>query len=381
MIAGVAGRAEGGVAGVVHNLTKELFRLGHVVKPMFFEDILPKTRWPSRFGTVEFAAKVAEYARQVKDDYDIINIHAPFGFWYGFQRRLFGSRSWPPYVMTMHGLEERRNYAMLREAQRGRADFFRLRNRMWQHFYHMRTFRWSFYTADQSIVLNREALVFLQLLYGLPPDRVSFIPNGVESQFFRLRLPPKSPDIRLLFVGTWIDHKGIYYLREAFEKIVALFPGTRLTIAGCVEPEESVKRHFSLASQRYLSIRSFVSRSEMPDLYAEHDVFVLPSLMEGMPLVLIEAMASSMAIVTTESSGMTDLVEHGYNGLLTIPGNTSSLVDAIARLCRDSQFRIQLGFFANEKAKRFTWSHSAVLHEAVFRRAVSASSNEKTLVS
>ena len=69
--------------------------------------------------------------------------------------------------MTMHGLEERRTYAMGREAKKGRAEFFRWRNRVWQHFYYMRIYRWSFETADQSIVLNREALLFLQLRYNL----------------------------------------------------------------------------------------------------------------------------------------------------------------------------------------------------------------------
>ena len=112
MIAGVAGKAEAGGAGVVYNVTKELRNLGHTVKIMFFEDVLPKQRWPARFRTVEFARAVAKYAGQVKSEYDIINIYAPFGFSYGFARRRRGTAAGPPYVLTMHGIEERRNYAM-----------------------------------------------------------------------------------------------------------------------------------------------------------------------------------------------------------------------------------------------------------------------------
>jgi glycogen synthase len=78
----------------------------------------------------------------------------------------------------------------------------------------------------------------------------------------------------------------------------------------------------------------------MPELYAQHDIFVLPSFVEGMPLVLLEAMASGLAVVTTESSGMTDLVEDDHDGLLTISGDSDSL------------------------------TASALRHEAVFRRAM-----------
>ncbi len=370
MISGVPGNAEAGVAGVVNNLTKELRDLGHSVKPLFFEDLLPQQKWPNRFRTVEFARAIAHYVREARAQYDVINIHAPFGFWYGAQRRLRGSQAGPPYVMTMHGLEERRNYAMKTEAKKGRADYFRWKNRVWQRVYHMPTYRWSFVTADQCIVLNREASLFLQMKYNLPPDRVWFIPNGVGPEFFHVRSYSGEIATKLLFVGTWIDHKGIYYLAKAFEKVLRVIPETRLTIAGCLEPEEKVRRCFAPAAQTALEVRPFVARGEVSSLYAEHEIFVLPSLMEGMPLVLLEAMASGMAVVTTESSGMTDLVEDSHDGLFVIPGDTESLSAAIVRLCRDPELRLRLGSAAQEKMKRYTWTRSARRHEMVFNRAL-----------
>lgn len=370
MIAGVAGKAEAGAAGVVFNIAKELRNLGHTVKPVFFEDLLAKPRWPARFRTVEFARAVAKYARKVKNDYDIINIYAPFGFLYGFARRMRGSQPGPPYVMTMHGIEERRNYAMGEEAKKGRADYFRWRNRVWQNSYHMRTYRWSIKTADQCIVTNREALLILQLGYKLPPDRVWFSANGVGEEYFHRRLFSNSPALKLLFVGTWIDHKGIYSLAEAFEQLLALFPAVQLTIAGCADSRETVLRYLPAATRNSIRVEPFVARSAMPGLYAEHDIFVLPSLVEGMPLVLLEAMASGLAVVTTESSGMTDLVEDGLDGLLTIPGDAHSLAAALGRLCRDARLRYDLGAAAHEKMKRFTWRRGALRHEAVFLRAL-----------
>jgi len=370
MVSGVPGKAEAGVAGIVYNLAKELRELGHGVEAKFFEDLLLEQKWPNRFRTVEFAKRIADYVQERKKEFDIVNIHAPFGFWYGARRRRLGAEAGPPYVMTMHGLEERRNYAMGREAKKGRADYFRWKNRVWQRVYHMATYKRSFATADQCIVTNREALLFLQLRYGLPPDRVWLIPNGVGPEFFHVRSFSAGLATRLLFVGTWIDHKGIYYLVEAFEKVLREVPEARLTIAGCTEPEERVRKSFSSAAQAAIEVWPFVPRAEIPSLYAEHEIFVLPSLMEGMPLVLLEAMASGLGVVTTESCGMTDLVEDERDGIFAIPGETESLAAAILRLCRDAELRQRLGNAAQEKMRRYTWKQSARRHEKVFKRAL-----------
>jgi glycosyltransferase involved in cell wall biosynthesis len=378
MISGVPGKAEAGVAGIVYNLTRELRALGHSVEPRFFEDLLSKQRWPNRFRTVEFAKQIARYVRERKSEFDIVNIHAPFGFWYGVRRRRLGTEAGPPYVMTMHGLEERRNYAMAREAKKGRADYFRWKNRVWQRLYHMATYRRSFTTADQCIVTNRETLLFLQLYYGLPPDRVWYIPNGVGPEFFHVRSFSAGAASRLLFVGTWIDHKGIYYLAEAFERVLRSIPEVRLTIAGCLEPEERVRRCFSEAAQSALEIWPFVPRAEIPSIYAEHEIFILPSLMEGMPLVLLEAMASGLPVVTSESNGMTDLVEDSHDGLFVIPGDTDSLASGITRLCRDAELRQRLGNAAQEKMRRYTWVQSAKRHEMVFHRALGTTGEPPT---
>jgi glycosyltransferase involved in cell wall biosynthesis len=67
---------------------------------------------------------------------------------------------------------------------------------------------------------------------------------------------------------------------------------------------------------------------------------------------------------------MTDLVEDGHDGLLTIPGDADSLRVAISTLCGNSQLRHKLGCAAQEKMKRFTWKLSALRHEAVFQRAM-----------
>src|SRR5713101_2412758 len=91
--------------------------------------------------------------------------------------------------------------------------------------------------------------------------------------------------------------------------------------------------------------------------------------MEGMPLVLLEAMASGMAVVTSESSGMTDLVEDSHDGTIVIPGDAETLSAAIIRLCRDPELRLHMGSAAQEKMKRYTWKEAARRTAMVFCRA------------
>ena len=107
--------------------------------------------------------------------------------------------------------------------------------------------------------------------------------------------------------------------------------------------------------------------AEISSLYAEHEIFVLPSLLEEMPLVVLEAMASEMPVITTESSGMTDLIEDSHDGLFVIPGDADTLALAITKVCLDGEQR--LGSAAQEKMKRYTWSACARRQEMVFNRA------------
>ena len=99
----------------------------------------------------------------------------------------------------------------------------------------------------------------------------------------------------------------------------------------------------------------FVKRAEMPALYAAHDIFVFPSLVEGMPLTLLEAMATGMAVVTSEAPGMVELIEDEFNGLLVQPADAHGLAAAIARLCRSPELRRQFGQEAQRTARRYTW--------------------------
>ena len=371
LIAAAASRErEGGVANVVYNTAESLRRRGHEVTCWFSEDVLAQPAPWRRFEALYFAYRLARKISKERNNFDVVKIHAPAGFAYGLMRRIQRNAKLPPYVMLLHGIEERRNHAMLREAKKGRATYFRWRNRIWQYAYHMPLYRWAIVTADECVVINRETWSVLQLKYNRDAERVWYIPNGIESRFFAEGQRRESPVLRLLFVGTWLDHKGIFYLRDSFELLAKRVPGLRLTIAGCRTDADAVRGFFSATARNSVDVIPFVASADTPELYREHDIFVLPSLMEGLPIVLLEAMASGKAIVATETCGMMDLIENEYNGLLVKPADADGLASAILRLVESRELRIRLGCAAQETAKRHSWERAAEELEKVFDLAI-----------
>jgi glycosyltransferase involved in cell wall biosynthesis len=113
----------------------------------------------------------------------------------------------------------------------------------------------------------------------------------------------------------------------------------------------------------------------MPELYASHDIFVFPSLVEGMPLVLLEAMAAAMPIVTTYSSGMADVIDDGRNGLLVPTADGIALAEAVAKFQSSPELRQTLGLAAQASAKNYTWDKIALQLEHVLQLAVKKSQN------
>lgn len=260
--------------------------------------------------------------------------------------------------------------AMKLEHQKGRTTNFAWKNRVWHRLYHQTMYDVSISTADFGAVANREGWILSELKYGHPPGRIWYVPNGVNENFF---LPREFRDLsanRLLYVGTWLDRKGVRYLADAFVALAHRSPEVQLTIAGCIIPEEQVKPFFPAETRNRISVLPFLARDAMPALYASHDIFVFPSLVEGMPLTLLEAMAGAMPVVTTNTCGMSDLIENEVNGLLVPAADAEALAHAIDRLRGSPEMRRTLGLRAQECARRYTWDLIARQLEHVFQLAV-----------
>jgi glycosyltransferase involved in cell wall biosynthesis len=284
--------------------------------------------------------------------------------------------------MTLHGLEERRIHGMGREAKKGKAFHFDFKNRLWHRLYHVPRFYLSIKTADHAICFARDTWTVLHLKYNLDPDQVSCVRNGVEERFFTPRVYSDAAAVRLLYAGTWLDQRGIFYIRDALRNLSSRLPGLRLTVAGCGSDPEQVKNFFDPDLRRFVDAISMVPSDQMPALFAQNDIFVFPSIMEGStPLAIQEAMASGMAVVTTETCGMVDLIEDEFNGLLVPQADSAALESAIWRLSQDAVLRARLGRAAQETMRRFTWERTARRVEAACASALRRTGREADFLS
>jgi glycosyltransferase involved in cell wall biosynthesis len=372
MASGVPKRREGGVAAIIYNLGRELEHFGHQISYVFQEDLVVPGSVSARFTELAFSFRLARYIADNRKKFSIVNLHAPVGFAYGLRRRWHRSGDYPPYVMTLHGLEERRIHVMSREVKKGRAWNYSWKNRLWHRFYHRPRFHASIRTADGAHAYSRDVWNLLQLKYDLDSDRVAYIPNGVEPRFFIPREYREGGDLRLLYAGTWLDQRGIFYLRDALCKLVPQLPKFTMTIAGGAAPQEEILKFFGEDLAQRIIVRPVVSWESMPQLYAEHDILVFPSLMEGLPSVLLEAMATGMPVITTETCGMPDIVENEVNGRLIPPGNSAAIEEAILYFANSVRLREKLGQAARESMRRNTWERAARQLEGLYRRVLAA---------
>jgi glycosyltransferase involved in cell wall biosynthesis len=372
MGSGVPRRREGGVAAIIYNLGRELERLGHEVTYIFLDDLVAPGTVSTRFMELVFSYRLARYIAQNRDRFSLVNLHAPCGMVYGLRRRWGKREGWPPYVMTLHGLEERRVHVMRREAAKGRAWNFGWKNRMWHRFYHFPRFRCAIRTADGAHVYSRDVWNCLVLNYDLDSERVRYIANGVEPRFFASRQYGVNGKLRLLYAGTWLDQRGIFYIRDALRSLKARKLAFTMTFAGPGAPTDEILRFFGDELAPQVIVRDVIPTECMQQLYAEHDIFIFPSLMEGLPSVLLEAMAGGMPVITTETCGMPDVVEDGFNGLLIPPADARALEEAILRFANSEELRRRLGNAARDTTERLTWENAALRLEALYLVVLSA---------
>jgi colanic acid/amylovoran biosynthesis glycosyltransferase len=173
----------------------------------------------------------------------------------------------------------------------------------------------------------------------LPPDQ-AVVPSG---HMIRPTSSASASDpLRLLFVGRLVVEKGLAVLLDTMQSLQANGDAVELTIVGDGPLRPRIESRIAEQALRVRCLGS-IAQQEIVDLYQQHDVFVMTSFGEGLPVVLMEALACELPVVAPWISGIPELVEHEQTGLLVPAGRSDSLAAAIQRLSGDPDLRRQLG--------------------------------------
>jgi glycosyltransferase involved in cell wall biosynthesis len=188
---------------------------------------------------------------------------------------------------------------------------------------------------------------------GYDAAKIAVVPYGVDTtRFVPRNTPRRDRSFRALFVGQIGQRKGISYLMKGYEQFRR--PGTELHVVGSYVCGQDVYRRFTGLYRHTPN----VPQSELRALFQAADVFVLPSLIEGMPLVVLEAMACGLPVITTRH-GPADIVRDGIDGFFVPIRDAEAIATRLEQLYRDPALRGQLGRNARERALQFTWDRYA----------------------
>ena len=157
---------------------------------------------------------------------------------------------------------------------------------------------------------------------------------------------------QLLFVGRMAQVKGVPLLLNAVARLSKSHPKTHLTLIGDGPDRAALEEQAeTLGIIDHVSFEGYQSQAAVSEALSASDIFVLPSFAEGVPVVLMEAMAAKRAVLTTRIAGIPELIEDGQSGVLVTPGDQNALTQSLATLLDDPALRDRLGAKARTKVQ------------------------------
>jgi glycogen synthase len=377
-------RIIGGLARVVGALSKELANNGwevHVVTAdhpgtlehemdgkVYVHRVKTQTdttpdflTWVSRlnFGLLQYAIKLHH-----QEPFSVIHAHdwmVTDAAW--VMKQGFGI----PIVATIHATEAGRMHGIHTDLQR---------------YIHQMEWRLTF-EAWQVIVNSKHMNDELQGLFSLPPNKISVIPNGTDPYAFEFDFDPTAyrnsfaaPHERIvLYVGRLVTEKGVQVLLDAVPKVSAGYPNTKFLIVGTGYYMDALRGQANyLGIQNQVQFLGYVTDDDLRKLYRIADIVCTPSLYEPFGIVALEGMAANVPVVTSDTGGLRDFVEHMVTGILTYTGDSGSLAwgllevlrnpDLANRLSQEAFKRVHEVYNWRVIAKRTSEAYEAVMSEA-----------------
>ena len=376
-------RIVGGIARVVHDLSKRLIKDGHEVTVITYRDgnvpeyendkgvevyrvdnymIHPNNfiDWIMQLN-FNMIAKATEVINK-EGGFDVIHAH---DWLVTYAAKSLKQSFNLPMVATIHATEAGRNSGIHDDTQR-----------------YINDTEWLLtYEATEVIVNSNYMKGHVQGLFGLPFDKISVIPNGInlnnftgiERDYdFRRRFAMDNEKI-ILYVGRLVYEKGVQHLISAMPKILDHYHDSKLVIAGKGGMLDELKAQVdSMGLSNKVYFTGYLNQKEVQKMYKCADVAVFPSTYEPFGIVALEAMLAGIPTVVSDIGGLNEIVEHGVNGMKSYAGNPNSIADSVLSLLFDPQLAMNVTKNAKNKVKNeFNWQKIAQDTHYIYELAIS----------
>jgi glycosyltransferase involved in cell wall biosynthesis len=335
----------GGAEMMVFRLAEELRKRGHRVVPVgprtgtgwmgaLFDraGMAHETFWLKRPIDPTCVGRLRDLFR--RHSVDVVHSHE-------FTMGVYGSAAAAllgiPHVLTVHG---------------GFTATKTLRRRI--------ALRWAIRRSREVIAVSSATGAEFARNLGVAPATFSIVHNGVPSKpgnrvGVAREFGIKAGEIVLLAVGNLERNKNHRMLLEALVRLRnnrLIAPWRLIIAAGRGGPEHEFLLEFVRTNELEQNVHIVMGRNDVADLLALSDVFVMPSLWEGLPMALLEAMVAGKAVIASETAGIPEALTNGREGLLVPPGNLDALTHALESLLTDKERRERLGAAASQRAHR-----------------------------
>lgn len=276
----------------------------------------------------------------IKNHYDVIHVHWPFpmGLFGLLAKFLNGGK----LVLTFYGAE----FTLIRKVPFGNL-----------------ILKFIIRFADKVTAISSYTAGLVKKVSNVPVSVIPFTSGFTFNQSFRELISKSKKTKIILFTGRLIERKGVKYLISAMPRVLKEVDA-KLEIVGDGPLLDNLKDQVrKLGLEKNINLNGRVSDKGLIDLYKKCDLFVLPSIKdrsgdtEGLGVVLLEAMGFAKPVIASEIGGITDIVKHGYTGLLVSQKNTKELAEAIIEVLKNKKLSdtlAQNGF--NYLKDNFDWN-------------------------
>jgi N-acetyl-alpha-D-glucosaminyl L-malate synthase BshA len=348
----------GGIEIATYNLAVELSKRGHEVHVVTSLDEgvpaesveqgvhIHRLPYPSRvpfWSVMTFFQRASRCMKGIRPD--LVQIQSLLWGWMGSSMRFTRGT---PFIVAGHGDDVYRDSRLKMPAIRS-----------------------SLRRADAVIALTPNMERELERIY----DRdIHVVPNGIHVGWFsrpdpeaRSRWGLSDESKVIVYIGGLRPVKGVEHLVRAFRSIKASVPDATLLLVGDGQ-ERAALEGLTDRSDLSGSVRFVgeVKNEEVPAYLSASDVFVLPSLSEGLPIVALEAMAAGLPVVCSRVGGLPDLIGEGENGFLVVPGDEQGIASSVVRLLTDEALRSRISANNRKKAQDYDWGVIASQAEGIY---------------